>query len=109
MARKQTKKKIKLSGPPTKHRQGYRGRIASNAYVINRNDILKFENGIATLFRDGVPIYKKALKEAELSKFIRMIGDYGDTVLNKYFEPIPESTQSPPPAPSEDTKEPPKP
>lgn len=88
MARKQTKKKIKTSGPPAKHRHGYRGRIASNAYVINREDVLIYENGIATLFRDGVPIYKKEMKEGELGRYIRLIGDYGDTVLAKHFEPV---------------------
>lgn len=106
MARKQTKKKIKLSGPPVKHRQGYRGRIAENAYVISRNDVLIYENGVAVLHRDGVPIYKKNMKESELGKFIRLIGDYGDTVLEKYFEPIREIAPAPALLPPEEEGEP---
>lgn len=90
MARKQTKKKIKPTGPPAKHRHGYRGRLGENAYVISREDVLIFENGVATLYREGIPLYRKEIKESELGRYIRLIGDYGDTVLTKHFQPIPE-------------------
>lgn len=101
MARKQTKKKVKLSGPPVKHRQGYRGRIAPDSYVINRSDILKFDGTTALLYRDGVAIYQKEMKEKELSKYIRLISDYGDTVLNKYFQPVEEQPTEETPSSSE--------
>lgn len=103
MARKQTKKKIKMSGPPSKHRQGYRGQLEEDTYVLNRTDVLKYDGKVATFYRDGVPIYRKeVLKDEEMKKYVRIITDYGDVVLKKYFESVPIA-ESPPPTPPSTT------
>jgi hypothetical protein len=95
MARKQTRKKIRISGPLPKNRIGYTGRAGSHKYVLNKSDVLNYDGTTAFFYRDGELLYKKEVKGEELKKMVRILMDYGDVVLEKYFTPVTEENSSP--------------
>ena len=88
MARKQTRKKIRLNGPLPKNRVGYTGRAGNHMYVLNKSDVLNYNGTTAFFYRDGELLYKKDVKGEELKKMVRILMDYGDVVLEKYFIPV---------------------
>lgn len=89
MGRKKTRKKVRVSVCRPKNHLGYTGRTDEHTYVLNRSDVLKDDGKSIFFYRDGVLIYKKEVKgQEELRKFVRLISDYGDTVLKKYFEAV---------------------
>jgi hypothetical protein len=88
MARKQTRKKIRLTGPLPKNRVGYTGRAGNHMYVLNKSDVLNYDGTTAFFYRDGELLYKKEVKGEELKKMVRILMDYGDVVLEKYFTPV---------------------
>jgi hypothetical protein len=88
MARKQTRKKVRLSGPLPKNRVGYTGRAGNHMYVLNKSDVLNYDGNTAFFYRDGELLYKKDVKGEELKKMVRILMDYGDVVLEKYFIPV---------------------
>jgi hypothetical protein len=88
MARKQTRKKIRLSGPLPKNRVGYTGRAGNHMYVLNKSDVLNYDGTTAFFYRDGELLYRKEVKGEELKKMVRILMDYGDVVLEKYFIPV---------------------
>jgi hypothetical protein len=88
MARKQTRKKVRLSGPLPKNRVGYTGRAGNHMYVLNKSDVLNYDGTTAFFYRDGELLYKKDVKGEELKKMVRILMDYGDVVLEKYFVPV---------------------
>ncbi len=105
MARKQTRKKIRLSGPLPKNRVGYTGRAGNHMYVLNKSDVLNYDGTTAFFYRDGELLYKKEVKGEELKKMVRILMDYGDVVLDKYFTPVIKDTASEPPAADIPTEE----
>jgi hypothetical protein len=88
MARKQTRKKIRLTGPLPKNRVGYTGRAGNHMYVLNKSDVLNYDGTTAFFYRDGDLLYKKEVTGEELKKMVRILMDYGDVVLEKYFTPV---------------------
>jgi hypothetical protein len=94
MARKQTRKKIRLTGPLPKNRVGYTGRAGNHLYVLNKSDVLNYDGTTAFFYRDGELIYKKEVRGEELKKMVRILMDYGDVVLEKYFIPVPKDTHT---------------
>jgi hypothetical protein len=92
MARKQTRKKIRISGPLPKNRVGYTGRAGNHMYVLNKSDVLNYDGTTAFFYRDGELLYRKEVKGEELKKMVRILMDYGDVVLEKYFTPVSNDT-----------------
>jgi hypothetical protein len=62
MARKQTRKKVRLSGPLPKNRVGYTGRAGNHMYVLNKSDVLNYDGTTAFFYRDGELLYQKEVK-----------------------------------------------
>lgn len=54
-------------------------------YVLNKSDVLNYDGTTAFFYRDGVLLYTKEVKGEELKKMVRILMDYGDVVLDKYF------------------------
>ncbi len=71
-------------------------------YVLNKSDVLNYDGVTAFFYRDGELLYRKEVKGEELTKMVRILMDYGDVVLEKYFTPV---TKEPPlgEAPSPET------
>lgn len=63
-------------------------------YVLNKSDVLNYDGTTALFYRDGELLYKKEVKGEELKKMVRILMDYGDVVLDKYFTRVtPEETK----------------
>jgi hypothetical protein len=92
MARKQTRKKIRITGPLPKNRVGYTGRAGNHMYVLNKSDVLNYDGTTAFFYRDGELLYSKEVRGEELKKMVRILMDYGDVVLEKYFTPVSKDT-----------------
>jgi hypothetical protein len=63
-------------------------------YVLNKSDVLNYDGTTAFFYRDGELLYRKDVTGEELKKMVRILMDYGDVVLEKYFTPVTGGTDS---------------